>query len=81
MLSESSNLRVLGRDGCAEHALQPNTAGVTLKSLVDQSANQAVDISSSFSVRECLVGGRLVETVEILYFSLLRLVMTKTARG
>jgi len=81
MLSESSNLRVLGRDACAEHALQPNTASVTLKSLVDQSANQAVDISSSFSVRECLVGSRLVETVEIRYFSLPMLVMKKSATG
>src|SRR5882757_5581179 len=64
MLGNSCNLRVDSGFG-AENASQSNLASVSLQSSEDQSISLTCHIPSCLCVGESLIGGCLVETVQI----------------
>jgi hypothetical protein len=70
MLAKGSNLRINGLDGGAQHALKPNTSGVTLKGSENKGISLPNNVARGLCVCERLVGCCLVETIGIGDFSL-----------
>lgn len=70
MLGNSSNLRVHGCNGSAQHALEPNTAGIALKGSENKSICLPGNVTSGLCICERLVGCCLVQTIGIGNFPL-----------
>ena len=64
MPSESSDLRV-DRSLVTGSTLSINTSTGSLKSLEDQGANHAADITDSIGIRESLAGSFLLQAIKI----------------
>lgn len=65
MLRDRRNLGIDCLNGRAKHTGETNLAGIAFQSGVDESIDLAADVTRSFGIGECLVGGSLVKTVGV----------------